>query len=280
MNTRMSENGRKGRGVFFLAAGGSILVLFLLLAVLVPYLSPYQATAQDVSVQNRGCSMEHLFGTDKFGRDLFTRVWYGTRISLAVGILSTAINTLIGILYGGISGYAGSRTDSVMMRLADIIDAVPSLLYIILIVLVMGAGIRSIVLGLCVSGWTRMARLIRGEILRLRNAEYIQAAHLAGAGALRILQKQMLPNMAGLIIVNMVSQVPEAIFKEAFLSFVGVGIAAPQASLGTLIQDARSQMMLYPGQMMFPVLALCLLILALDLAGTGLRQCFVKHIAE
>lgn len=272
MNAGMSEAGKKERGMLCLIAGGSILILFVLSAVMVPYLSPYGITVQDVSVQNKGCSIEHLFGTDKFGRDLFTRVWYGTRISLTVGLLSTAVNTLAGVVYGGIAGYAGRRTGSIMMRAADIVDAVPSLLYVILIVLAMGAGIGSMVLGICISGWTRMARLTRGEILRLKNMEYIQAAQMAGDSALRILWKQMLPNMAGVIIVNMVSQVPEAIFTESFLSFVGVGIAAPQASLGTLIQDARSQMQLYPGQMFFPVLALCLLILALDLAGTGLQQ--------
>lgn len=257
------------RAILCLTAGGGILLLFLLLAIFVPYLSPYGITAQDAAVRNQGCSWEHLFGTDKFGRDLFTRVWYGTRISLTIGFLGTAVNTFTGILYGGISGFAGRRIDIVLMRTADIVDAVPSLLYIILIMLALGPEMKSMILGICISGWTRMARVMRGEVLRLGNREYIQAARLTGTGTWRLLWKHMIPNIAGVITVNMVFQVPETIFTEAFLSFVGVGIAAPQASLGTLIQDARSQMMLYPGQMFFPILVLCLMILALNLVGMG-----------
>lgn len=260
----------------FMKAGLILLAVFLLLAVLVPVLSPYSPTAQDVSIQNCSASMAHLFGTDKFGRDIFTRVWYGAGISLLVGLMSAILNSLTGILYGGISGYAGHKTDMIMMRAADVVDAVPSLLYVILIMLVLGASVKSVILGICISGWTRMARIVRGEILRLKKMDFTLAARLTGAGGFWILWKHLLPNIAGLVVVNLTFLVPEAIFTEAFLSFVGVGIAAPQASLGTLIQEAKNQMQVYPAQMLYPMLVLCLIILALNMVGTGLQ----KQMAE
>lgn len=249
-----------------------LLGVFLILALLVPMLSPYGTTTQDVSMQNSGAAFSHPFGTDKFGRDIFTRVWYGARISLLVGIISALLNSLIGIMYGGISGYAGRKTDMLLMRAADIVDAVPSLLYVILIMLVLGANVKSVIIGICISGWTRMARIVRGEVLRLKKMDFTMAAKLSGAGGFRILWKHLLPNIAGPVIVNLTFLVPEAIFTEAFLSFVGVGIAAPQASLGTLIQEAKNQMQVYPGQMLYPMLALCLIILSLNLIGTGLEK--------
>ena len=153
----------------------------------------------------------------------------------------------------------------IMMQAADIVDSIPSLLYVILFMLLFGASVKTVILGICISGWTRMARVVRGEILRLKEMDYILAARLEGSGAMRILIKQMLPNLKEKVILNAVLLVPEAIFTEAFLSFLGVGIAAPAASLGTLIQEARSQMQIYPTQMMWPVLVLVLLIFSLNL---------------
>lgn len=262
-----------------IAAGIFLLVILALLAILVPALSPYSHTAQNVRIQNANPSWSHLFGTDKFGRDIFVRVWYGTRISLTVGIGSALICGGIGIVYGSATGYAKEKADMVLMRAADIIDAIPSLLYVILIMLVMGANVGSILFGICISGWIDLARIVRGEIKRLKTREFCTAARLAGAKPWRILWFHLLPNAAGPIIVNLTFLVPKAIFTEAFLSFVGVGISAPAASLGTLIQEARSQMQVYPSQMLYPIIVLCILILSMNLIGAGLERA-VRQIEE
>ncbi len=245
--------------------GICILLVLTFFTVLVPFLPFYDPVTQNADLRNAGSSLMHLFGTDKFGRDIFSRVWYGAGISIKVGILASLISSIVGLLYGGIVGYAGKKTDMIMMQAADIVDSIPSLLYVILFMLLFGASVKTVILGICISGWTRMARVVRGEILRLKEMDYILAARLEGSGAMRILIKQMLPNLKEKVILNAVLLVPEAIFTEAFLSFLGVGIAAPAASLGTLIQEARSQMQIYPTQMMWPVLVLVLLIFSLNL---------------
>ena len=245
--------------------GICILLVLTFFTVLVPFLPFYDPVTQNADLRNAGSSLMHLFGTDKFGRDIFSRVWSGAGISMKVGILASLISSIVGLLYGGIAGYAGKKTDMIMMQAADIVDSIPSLLYVILFMLLFGASVKTVILGICISGWTRMARVVRGEILRLKEMDYILAARLEGSGAMRILIKQMLPNLKEKVILNAVLLVPEAIFTEAFLSFLGVGIAAPAASLGTLIQEARSQMQIYPTQMMWPVLVLVLLIFSLNL---------------
>lgn len=245
--------------------GICILLVLTFFTVLVPFLPFYDPVTQNADLRNAGSSLMHLFGTDKFGRDIFSRVWYGAEISMKVGILASLISSIVGLLYGGIAGYAGKKTDMIMMQAADIVDSIPSLLYVILFMLLFGASVKTVILGICISGWTRMARVVRGEILRLKEMDYILAARLEGSGAMRILIKQMIPNLKEKVILIAVLLVPEAIFTEAFLSFLGVGIAAPAASLGTLIQEARSQMQIYPTQMMWPVLVLVLLIFSLNL---------------
>ena len=169
------------------AAGCIVLAVWILLAVMVPLVSPWSYSAQDAQIRNQGVSLLHWFGTDRFGRDLFTRVWYGAGISLTVGIASALINGAIGVLYGAVSGFAGRRTDLILMRIADIISAIPSMLYVILLTLVMGAGIGSMILGLCVAGWIGMARMVRGEILKLKEMEYAYAARMEGIRPMRIL---------------------------------------------------------------------------------------------
>lgn len=254
------------------AAGCIILGIWILLAAAVPLFWPWSYSEQNAQIRNQAASLLHWFGTDRFGRDLFARVWYGAGISLVIGITSALVNGLLGVLYGAAAGYAGKWADMILMRIADIISSIPSMLYVILITLVMGAGVQSIILGLCVSGWIDMARVVRGEIRRLKETDYAHAAWMEGIGSLRILVRHLLPNAAGPILVNLIFLVPQAVFTEAFLSFLGVGIEAPAASLGTIIQEARSQMMLYPSQMVYPLVVLCVMILALNMIGTAVED--------
>lgn len=253
-------------------AGCIILGVWILLSVLVPLFWPWSYSEQNAEIQNQAMSLIHLFGTDKFGRDIFARVWYGAGISLLIGIVSALINGCVGVLYGAVAGYAGKYVDMVMMRIADIIASIPSMLYVILITLVTGAGAGSIILGLCVAGWIDMSRIVRGEIMRLKETDFAAAARMEGLPPLRILWRHLLPNAAGPILVNLIFLIPQAIFTEAFLSFLGVGLEPPAASLGTIIQEARSQMLLYPNQMVCPLIVLCVMLLALNTVGTAIER--------
>ncbi len=273
MRRRIGHRMKKYMGGSRMAAAGCIILgIWILLAAAVPLFWPWSYSEQNAQIRNQAASLIHWFGTDRFGRDLFARVWYGAGISLVIGITSALVNGLIGVLYGAAAGYAGKWADMILMRIADIISSIPSMLYVILITLVMGAGVQSIILGLCVSGWIDMARVVRGEIRRLKETDYAHAARMEGIGSLRILVRHLLPNAAGPILVNLIFLVPQAVFTEAFLSFLGVGIEAPAASLGTIIQEARSQMMLYPSQMVYPLVVLCVMILALNMIGTAVED--------
>ena len=273
MRRRIGHRMKKYMGGSRTAAAGCIILgIWILLAAAVPLFWPWSYSEQNAQIRNQAASLIHWFGTDRFGRDLFARVWYGAGISLVIGITSALVNGLIGVLYGAAAGYAGKWADMILMRIADIISSIPSMLYVILITLVMGAGVQSIILGLCVSGWIDMARVVRGEIRRLKETDYAHAARMEGVGSLRILVRHLLPNAAGPMLVNLIFLVPQAVFTEAFLSFLGVGIEAPAASLGTIIQEARSQMMLYPSQMVYPLVVLCVMILALNMIGTAVED--------
>ena len=265
--SRLSRKDRRKLLVY-----GIILGVWVLLAVLVPLFWPFSYSEQNGDIRNQAFSLTHWFGTDRFGRDLFARVWYGAGISLLVGISSTLINGILGILAGAFSGWMGGAADMVLMRIGDIISSIPSMIYVILIMLAAGSGPGSIILGLCVAGWVDMARIVRGEILRLKETDYACAAKMEGLSSMRILFRHLLPNAAGPILVNLIFLIPQAIFTESFLSFLGVGIAAPAASLGTIIQEARSQMVLYPWQMACPLVVLCVMLLCLNAVGSVLEN--------
>ena len=253
------------------------LVGLILLAVLVcaavfgPMLSPYPYDGMDAMLRNQPSSAAHWFGTDQMGRDVFTRVLYGTRVSLLVGFASTALNLVIGVLYGSIAGYVGGRVDMVMMRIVDVIYAVPAMIYMILLMLIFGSNIYSVMLGICVNGWINMARIVRSQVMSLKEQEFSVAAFVIGASRKRILFRHLLLNSLGPIIVTVTLMIPQAIFTEAFLSFIGIGISAPMASLGTLAQDAKMLMNVYPMQMVWPVLVICIVIFSLNFIGEGLE---------
>jgi len=249
-----------------------IIGLVILMAIFGPIFSGYTYDGQDLTMRNALPCAQHLFGTDKFGRDIFTRVCYGARISLTIGFSAAIINLVIGIIYGGIAGYAGGRVDMLMMRFVDILYCIPSSMYVILIMVVMGANMYSVLVGICISSWVGMARMVRSQVLSLKQQEFAMAATVLGASRKRILFKHLIINAMGPIIVNFTFMVPSAIFTEAYLSFIGVGISAPMASWGTLAQDARPLLDSYPIQMVWPVAAICITMFALNFVGDGLTE--------
>lgn len=252
---------------------GLFIILFICaMAVFGPMFSQYAYDEQDFMVSNEFPSWEHLFGTDMFGRDLFVRVMYGARISLAVGLMSSLINLTIGVIYGSISGFAGGRTDDVMMRIVDTIRSIPTMIYVILLMVVVGPGLKSIFITLGISYWTNMARIVRSEVMRIKNEEFVLAARTIGASTTRMLLRHLIPNAMGPILVTLTFCIPQAIFAEAFLSFVGLGVNAPMASWGMLSSDAMGALIIYPYQLFFPALAISVTILAFNFFGDGLRD--------
>ena len=252
--------------------GLTVIVLIVLLAVFGPMFSQYEYDAQDFMISNEPPSLEHWFGTDMFGRDLFVRVMYGARISLAVGFLASMISLLIGVVYGGISGFAGGKTDNFMMSIVDVIYSVPTMIYVILLMVVVGPGLKSIFITLGISYWAPMARIVRAEVLRLKNEEFVLAARVLGASPSRILFRHLIPNALGPVLVTLQFSIPGAIFTEAFLSFVGLGVSAPMASWGVLSSDAVGSLAIYPYQLFFPASAISITILAFNFLGDGLRD--------
>jgi len=252
--------------------GAVTLSIVIIFAILGPIISPYPYDRQEIENQFQGPSNGHWFGTDKFGRDLFVRIMFGARISLTIGFAAAIISISIGIVYGGIAGYFGGNLDVAMMRIVDIIAGIPSLCYVILIMLYLGSSVQSIVLAICVSSWTRTARVVRSQILTLREQDFIMAARSIGESSTAIIRRHLIPNCLGPIIVTVSFLVPEAIFTEAFLSFLGIGIKVPMASWGTLANDAIPNLRSYPYLMFIPAAAISLTMFSLNFIGDGLRD--------
>jgi dipeptide transport system permease protein len=249
------------------------LVLLSFFAILVPIVSPHSVTEINLPNQNMAPSATHWFGTDELGRDVFTRTWYGARISLFVGIAAATIDFLVGVIYGGIAGYKGGRTDTVMMRIVEILYGLPNLIVVILLMVVMGPGMTTIIIALTVTGWIGMARIVRGQVLQLKNYEFVTASKSFGAGTMRIIRKNLLPNTMGPIIVQMTLTVPSAIFAEAFLSFLGLGIAAPYASWGVMANDALSVISTgHWWRLFFPAVFISMTMFAFNTLGDGLQD--------
>lgn len=249
-----------------------IVALITLIAIFAPIFYPHDYYSQNFAIKNQGPSLEHWFGTDKFGRDEFARICYGARISLTVAYVASILNIVIGVLYGGIAGYFGGKIDNIMMRIIDVLYSIPMMIYVILLMLVMGSGMKSIIIALAISYWVNMARIVRGEILSLKEQEFVLAARTLGASPKRIIIRHLIPNCIGSIIVTLTLMVPQAIFTESFLSFLGLGISAPKASWGTLASDAVQTIALYPSQLLYPSVAICLTILGFNMFGDGLRD--------
>ena len=252
--------------------GLTVLVIMTLLAILVPMFSPYTYDQTDFAHPLEWPSALHLFGTDKMGRDIFVRTMYGARISLTIGFTAAAINMVIGVLYGGIAGYLGGMIDLVMMRIVDILTGIPSLIYMILLMMFLGNNIQSILIAMCLTYWIKTARMVRAQILTLREQDFALAAKVCGLSKWQILIHHLIPNSMGSIIVTVTFLIPSAIFQEAFLSFLGIGIQVPMASWGTLANDAIEYLFSYPYMMLFPASAISITIFSLNFIGDGLRD--------
>lgn len=213
-------------------------------------------------------------GTDNLGRDQWTRLWKGTRVSLYIAFLAAAIDLIIGVAYGGISGYAGGRLDNVMQRIIEVLVGVPNLVVILLMIIILQPGILSITIALTITGWIGMARLVRGEILKLKNMEYVLASRTLGTKASKIITKHLIPNISGVIIINTMFTIPSAIFFEAFLSFIGLGLVPPEASLGTLINTGFDYIRIYPFLLLYPAIVISVIMIAFNVVADGLRDAF------
>ncbi len=257
------------------------IILLLVVAIIGPYFSAYSYSDQDFDHRNEAPSRLHPFGTDTLGRDQLVRVMHGARISLAVGFVAAITTFFIGVVYGGIAGYLGGKVDNIMMRIVDILYSIPFLLWVIMLMVLFreifpatggGAGLYSIFLALGLVFWLPMARIVRGQILSLKEQEFALAAQTIGAPKGKILFRHLIPNAMGPIIVTATLSIPEAIFTEAFLSFIGLGVSAPRASWGMLSSDALTSLRSFPHLLLFPALAICLTLLAFNFLGDGLRD--------
>jgi len=262
---------RKNKIAFFSLL---LIVLYILLAIFAPILSKYDMAAQDANAMHQFISKEHWFGTDSLGRDLWVRVWMGARVSLMIGFTATIINTLVGALIGGIAGYYGGRVDMLIMRLVDLIYGIPSLIITILVMVVLGAGVKSLIIAMVIVGWVGTCRMVRGEVLKQKEQDFVAAAKVLGVTNFRIITKHILPNILGIIITSLTMAIPNAIFQEAFLSYIGLGIAPPNSSWGVLAKEGTRMLQVAPHELFIPAFFICTTMLALNLLGDGLRDAF------
>ncbi|MFF2794517.1 MULTISPECIES: ABC transporter permease [Lysinibacillus] len=247
------------------------LIGIVLMATFVPMFSQYHYSEQ-LGSYNAPPSAEFWFGTDDLGRDIFVRVWAGARISLLIGFAAAIIDLIIGVLWGSISGLAGGRVDNIMMRIADVLTAIPYLLVVIVLLVVLKPGIVPMIIALSITGWIQMARIVRGEVLSIKNQEYVLAARTLGARTGHLILKHLVPNALGAILVTMTLTVPSAIFTESFLSYLGLGVPAPLASWGTMASEGNGAITNAPWRLIFPALFISLTIFAFNAVGDGLRD--------
>ena len=248
------------------------LVLFIVIALLTPWIAPYSYQAQNLELGASPPSAAHWLGTDIFGRDLMTQIMYGGRISLAVGFVATAVALLIGVTWGAIAGYVGGRADAVMMRLVDILYALPFMIFIVLLTVVFGRNMLLLFLAIGAVEWLTMARIMRGQVQSLRQQEFVEAAISLGLSPATLIRRHLVPNALGPIIVYTTLTIPNVMLLEAFLSFLGLGIQPPQTSWGLLISYGAETMEEYPWLLIFPGLALTLTLFSLNFLGDGLRD--------
>jgi oligopeptide transport system permease protein len=252
--------------------GTVLIILLLVMAIFAPVFSKYDYETTNLLNTNQAPSSEHWFGTDDLGRDIFVRTWEGARISLFIGLAAAFIDLIIGVIWGSIAGFRGGKTDEAMMRIADILWAIPYLLMVVLLMVILDKGLLPMIIAMSITGWINMARIVRGQVLQLKNQEFVLASQTLGAKTSRLLFKHLIPNSMGPILVTMTLTIPSAIFTEAFLSYLGLGVPAPLASWGTMATEGVPALEYYPWRLLFPATFICLTIFAFNVIGDGLRD--------
>lgn len=257
-----------------------ILLIMSIMAVFGPYTTHWKYQEQETNFVNNKPNERHWFGTDELGRDLYVRSWYGARISLSIGLVTALVNVIVGVIYGGIAGYYGGRIDNWMMRVIDVLFGVPYLMVVIMLRLVLGGSMFTLILAMCLEGWIGMARLVRGQILQLKEMEFVLAARTLGASPSRIISRHLIPNTMGPILVVLTMSVPGAIFTEAFLSYIGLGIQPPMASWGSLASSATQNFLFFPYQLVPPAVLISLTMLSFNLMGDALRDALDPRLRQ
>ncbi len=252
--------------------GLAVLVILCVVSLLTPWIAPYGYEEQDLILGATPPSAEHWLGTDIFGRDMLTRIMYGGRVSLTVGFIATGVALIIGVLWGAIAGFAGGRVDAVMMRIVDILYALPFMIFIVLLMVVFGRNIFLLFFAIGAVEWLTMARIVRGQVMALRKQEFVEAAYSLGLSQWIIIRRHIIPNTLGPVIVYTTLTIPSVMLLEAFLSFLGLGIQPPQSSWGLLISYGVETMEEFPWLLIFPGLTLSLTLFALNFLGDGLRD--------
>jgi ABC-type dipeptide/oligopeptide/nickel transport system permease subunit len=262
-----------------MVAGGIFLVI-LVWALVWPLISPYDPDKQDFSIAYQGASLAHPFGTDKFGRDLFTRAAIGTRVSIFIGFGATLAILLIGVVYGSISGFVGGWLDNALMRLLDALYGLPYLPFAIITLAIIGTNAWTMIIALSVASWFTAARIVRGQIITLKENDYVRAARAIGARWYRILGRHLLPNTLGVLIIAVFLELPGVILGEAFLSFIGLGISAPDASLGSMAEDGRAAYRSHPHIIVIPSLLIATIVLCANFIADGMRDALDPRTRE
>ena len=234
--------------------------------------SKYTFTAMDTSAVHAAPSADHWLGCDSAGRDLWVRVWMGARVSLSIGLIAAVINACVGAVVGGFCGYYGGKLDMIMMRVVEILYGIPHLIIVILVMMVLGRGMATMIVALCITGWIGSCRFVRGEVYRLKEQDYVLAAKVLGVSDFTIIVRHIIPNILGMIITNLCMAIPGAIFNEAFLSYIGLGIRPPACSWGVLAKEGVQALRIAPHEVMVPAFFICTTMLALNLLGDGLRD--------
>ena len=254
--------------------GGIIVLLFIVIALFAPVIAPYsyEEINFDNPQINQPPSLAHPFGTDGLGRDLFSRVIYGSRVSIAIGFVTGLVALFIGVSYGAIAGFVGGKLDEMMMRFADILYSLPYMFFVILLMVIFGRNFIMLFVGIASVSWMTIARITRGQIMSLKNNEFVEAAKSIGASRRRIIFRHLIPNALGPIVVYLTLTIPSIMLEEAFLSFLGLGVQAPMTSWGLLAAEGKGVITTYPWQIIFPGLALTLMPFSLNFLGEGLRD--------